>query len=91
MALGRRLTRALYRHRQHHLTHRGPVSRSLYATRLVDEFDQVQLLGDPHQGPHVTDPPRTHGPRQPQIDHRRRIGSPQHRLARERPLPNGIP
>ena len=91
VALGRRITRSLHRHGQHHLPDRGPVSRSVYATRLVNELDQVQLFGHPHQRPDITDPPRGHGPRQTQIRHRRRIRRPQYRLPGEGPLPNRIP
>jgi len=86
-----RRTRSLHRHTQHYLADGGPASRSLHATRLVEELDQVQFLCDPHQGPDVTDPPRAYRPRQTQIRHRRRIRRPQYRLTGERPLPNRIP
>ena len=91
MTLRRGLTGALHGYRQYHFPDRGAAGRSLHPARSVDHPDQVQLLGDPHQRPDVADPLCTHRPRQSQIGHRRRVGRPQHGLARERALPNRIP
>jgi hypothetical protein len=47
MALGRRRTSSLYGHGEHHFTNRRTVSRFPQTTGLIDELNQVQLLGDP--------------------------------------------
>jgi hypothetical protein len=84
-------TGPLHRYGEHHLAYRRTIGGTGYATRLIDELDQVQLLGDPYQSPDVTDSPRTNRARQCQVGYRRRIGWTQHRLACERPLLGGIP
>jgi hypothetical protein len=48
MALGRWRTGPLYGHGKHHLPHCRTIRRSPQTTRLIDEPDQVQLLGDPY-------------------------------------------
>jgi hypothetical protein len=58
---------------------------------MIDELDQVQLLGDPYQSPDVTDSPRPNRARRCQVGYRWRIGWTQHRLAREGALLGGIP
>jgi hypothetical protein len=58
---------------------------------LIDELDQVQLLGDPNQRTDVSNPSRPNRSRQCQVGYWRRIGWTQHCLAREGPLLGGIP
>ena len=91
MAFGRWRTGPLHRYGEQHLADRRAVGRTCETTGLIDELDQVQLLGDPHQRPDVADSSRPNRARRRQVGYRRRIGWTQHRLAREGPLLGGIP
>ena len=53
--------------------------------------DQIQLLGDPDQGPNVADSARAHGARGTQIRDRRGLCRSQHDLACDRAAADGIP
>ena len=84
-------TRPLHRYGKHHLSDAGASSRRLQPTCLIDESDQVQLLGDPHQRSDITDPLCPYRSSRSQIDHWWRIRRAQHGLPREWSLPNRIP
>jgi hypothetical protein len=47
MAFGSWRTSSLYRYGENHLANRRTVSRSSQTAGLINEPDQVQLLGDP--------------------------------------------
>ena len=91
MALGAGRTGPLYRHRDNHLTDRRAILWPLLTTRPINESDQIQLLGNPHQSAHITDSLSADGANQPQIRNGWWIGRTQDSLARERTMPAGIP
>ncbi len=91
MAFGPWRTGSLHRYGEHHLANRRTAARRLQTTGLIDEFDQVQLLSDPHQSAHVANQSGPDGTRQSQISHRGRICRAQHGLSSEGPLLSGIP
>src|SRR5258708_16589888 len=91
MAFGRWRTGPLHRYGEHHFADRWTVAGNCYTTGLIDKLDQVQLLGNPHQSPDVTDSPSTNRARRGQVGKWGRIGWAQHCLPRERPLLAGIP
>ena len=91
MAFGAGRTGPLYRHGNDHLTDRRAILRPLLTTRPINESDQIQLLGNPHQSANITGPLGTDGPNQAQIRDGGRVGRAQNSLPRERTLPAGIP
>ena len=48
MAFGRRRTGTLYRHGEDHFAYRRPPRGYPRRTRLIDEPDQIELLGNPY-------------------------------------------
>ena len=82
---------SLHRYGKYHLANRRTINRPLQAARLIDELDQVELLGDPHQSPHVTDSLRPDGSCRSQIGYRRRIRRTQYGLSGEWSLTSRVP
>jgi hypothetical protein len=91
MTLRRRRTGPLNRYGENHLAHRRPVGGCTQRTSLINELNQIQLLGDPYQCPPITDPLGAYSAQRPQVGDGRRISGPQHSLACEGSLANGIP
>ena len=91
MALGPWRTGSLHCYGEHHLANCWTAARCLQAAGLINQFDQVQLLSDPHQSAYVANQSGPDRTRQSQIGHRGRICRAQYRLASEGPLLGGIP
>jgi len=91
MALGSRRTSPLYRHGNDHLADCRAILGARLTTGPINESDQVQLLGNPHQSADITDPLGADSANQTQIRDRRRIGRAQNGLSCERTLPDWIP
>jgi hypothetical protein len=91
MTLGGGPAGPLEGHPEHHFPNRRPAPRSWQAARLVDEFDQVELLGEPDQGANITNPLPADDPRRSQVGYRGRVGGAQHGLSGEWPLLTGVP
>lgn len=91
MAFRRRRTGPLYRHGKNHLAHSRRLLGQVQRTGLINEFDQVQLLGNPHQCPYVADTTLANGAHACQVRDRRWIRRAQNCLPREGPLASGIP
>jgi hypothetical protein len=81
----------LNRHGNNHLTDRRTILGSLLTTCPINESDQIQLLGNPNQSAHITDPLGADGSNQTQIREGRRIGGTQNGLPGERTPTAGIP
>ena len=91
VAFGPRRAGSLNGDRYRQLADGGAVLRAKVAARPVNVRNQIQLLGNPDQGPHVADAARAHRARGAQIRDRWGCRRPQHDLARNRATAGRIP
>ncbi len=91
IALGAGRTRALQRHPERQLPHRGPLRRSGRAARLVDQPHDIKLLGHPAERTGIAHALDAHRARLGEVGDRRRVRRAEQHLARHGLLLAGIP